>query len=85
MTASATQMYEQPVLRCAEWQAATKTGIYSVAQLAEFEALYRNTVRDYRGDVFAPPLGPINPFNNRRGRGRVGYPHQTPNGLRWNI
>ena len=79
------EMYEQPVLRCAEWQAATKTGIYNIGQLAEFEAVYRNTVRDYRGDVFAPPLGPINPFNNRRGRGRIGYPHQTPNGLRWNV
>ena len=79
------EMYEQPVLRCVEWQAATKTGIYSVQQLAEFESVYRNTVRDYRGEVFAPPLGPINPVKNRRGRGRRGYPHQTPNGLRWDV
>ena len=79
------EMYEQPVLRCTEWQVATKTGIYSTDDLAKMEMIYRNTVKDYRGDVYAPPLGPINPFLNRGGRGRIGYAHQTPNGLRWNI
>ena len=79
------EMYEQPVLRCSEWQTATKTGIYSIDELIKMEMLYRNTVQDYRGDVSAPPLGPINPLNNRGGRGRIGYQNQTPNGLRWNI
>lgn len=74
--------YEQPMLRCTEWQTGVKSGLYSPVEVRLMERSYRDTVKAYMGDIWKQPTGPIRPFENRRTH-RGGRANQTPNGITW--
>lgn len=82
------QLYEQPLLQCAKWQAMKLRGVYAPADVINEEALYTNAVRPFLGNIFAPPINkPLNVWNNRNPRGvrRGETRYTTPNGLRWDL
>lgn len=78
--------YKEAVLDCLVWQAARLKGEREPEELESLRMIYRNTAKDFQGDIFRPPIGEyISPWGNRRKSNRRGYRYRTPSGLRWDL
>lgn len=75
--------YEEPLRRCAEWQAAMVSGTFSLTELDNFEAKYRRTVASYKGDIYRPPIGKQQSVFTNRSSGQRERKYTTKSGYTW--